>query len=204
MKKKSGQKKNTQVKILGGKKNLLKYSNEVFVLRRIPPLDFRQYRFQPELTSNHWESVVFISSTHKGSDLEPMSRSRRWSQDTVSSTFVTHWAAMSDGRHWKWQRREKMRLLSCWRTERPGGGGIQASLSSSQLKSNVANALTQAKSLSPRRPTLEYRCGCLKKKRKKNTLVQSFGNGPNHTGYRHSSGCANLLITPTYTHAATL
>lgn len=47
------------------------------------------------LTSYHWESVLDINSTQRGSDLEPMSLSRRFSQETVNSTLVTHWAAMS-------------------------------------------------------------------------------------------------------------
>lgn len=51
------------------------------------------------LTSYHWESELLISRTHRGSDLDPMSLSRRLSQDTVSSTLVTHWAAMSGRKH---------------------------------------------------------------------------------------------------------
>ena len=46
------------------------------------------------LTSYHWESELLINSTHRGSDLELMSLSRRLSQDTVSSTLVTHCVAM--------------------------------------------------------------------------------------------------------------
>jgi len=42
------------------------------------------------LTSYHLPSVLLINSTHRGSDLEPMSLSRRCSQDTVSSTLETH------------------------------------------------------------------------------------------------------------------
>ena len=57
------------------------------------------------LTSYQWPSLLLISSTHRGSDLEPISLSRRLSQVTVSSTFVTHCvAAMTDA--WNTQARE--------------------------------------------------------------------------------------------------
>lgn len=55
----------------------------------------RMYTKVVSITSYHCWPLVFKNNTHKGSDLDPISLSKRLSQEIFSSTFVTHWAAIS-------------------------------------------------------------------------------------------------------------
>lgn len=60
------------------------------------------------ITSYHCWPLVFKNNTHRGSDFDPMSLSKRLSQEIFSSTFVTHWAAIS------WAVRKRKKWVSQW------------------------------------------------------------------------------------------
>lgn len=84
----------------------LYFLNKLFILSKKIQAAFQLQVFN--ITSYHCWPLVFKNNTHRGSDFDPMSLSRRLSQEIFSSTFVTHWAAIS------WAVRKRKKWVSQW------------------------------------------------------------------------------------------